>query len=78
MSVPVHLDFFYFLSAVSEGSTAILSESDLTITPPTCNFGAFQLQSDTQFVIILYTYRIRRYFPTDSFLYIHPLDTGSA
>lgn len=78
MSVPVHLDFFYFLSAVSEGSTAILSESEFTVTPPTCNFGAFQLQSDTQFVIILYTYRIRRYFPTDSFLYIHPLDTGSA
>ena len=34
MSVPVHLDFFYFLSAVSEGSTAILSESEFTVTPP--------------------------------------------
>ena len=45
LSVPVHLDLFYFLSAVSEGSTAILSESDLTVTP-TCNFRAFQLQSE--------------------------------
>ena len=34
MSVPVHLDFFYFLSAVSEGSTAILSESEFTVYPP--------------------------------------------